>query len=159
MEYSGVRAAATIVTAGVSPRLVALVEPEINTKALEEFCKKRLPRAMVPDRIVSLKELPKGATGKIDRQALHNLNVEAAVRDEVAEPIGDVEAVLASIWADVLGREKVGALDDFFELGGDSLLSIRIIARAHDAGIEVSVADFYDRPTVREMASSAEIEA
>ena len=64
--------------------------------------------------------------------------------------------LLASIWSDVLGIDEVGIHDDFFELGGDSLLSIRILARAHKAGLDISPSEFFARPTVAAQAAIAE---
>ena len=66
----------------------------------------------------------------------------------------DAEETLAAIWAEVLGLPSVAATDDFFELGGDSILSIRIIARAHEAGFSITPRQFFETPTVAELAAA-----
>jgi hypothetical protein len=72
-----------------------------------------------------------------------------------AEPRNDVEETLTRIWRDVLKIDDIGIDDDFFEIGGDSLLSIRVLARAGREGIRVSPEHFFERPTIRHMASAA----
>ena len=107
---------------------------------------------MIPAALITLDELPRGATGKVDRIALSELQVDAPRSGGRLEVEGPVETKLAEIWGAVLGVERIRADDDFFELGGDSLLSIRVIARAHEAGITLSPGDFFEYPTIREMS-------
>ena len=108
-------------------------------------------------RIVVIDSLPRGATGKIDRRSLPEPSDVVPRRESGSvRPEGEVEEILASIWADALGIEAVGVTEDFFALGGDSILSIRIIARAHKAGLQIGPREFFENPTTRELADLIE---
>lgn len=121
---------------------------------LRDYLGAQLPQAMVPRIIMVLDELPRGATGKIDRAALPepSLPEELPETDYVA-PRNPIEEELAAIWSTVLGVETVSVTDNFFELGGDSILSIRVIARAHQAGVSITPKQFFESPTVAGLAS------
>ncbi|MEJ2540031.1 MAG: amino acid adenylation domain-containing protein [Gemmatimonadota bacterium] len=132
-----------------------------SPEELQTHLRSRLPDYMVPRRFLFLEALPRTGAGKLDRRAL----AEALPVDEPAEapvdrggegaPRDDVEQRLAEIWADVLGSDVVYVDDDFFELGGDSLLSIRVIARAKQAGIEIAPRQFFATPTIGALAAAA----
>ena len=114
---------------------------------------------MIPSRFVVVDRLPRTAAGKLDRRALArvdgtDLTNDGGVRRPVA-PRNVVEAKLVAIWKEVLKVSDVGVEDDFFEIGGDSLLSIRVIARAGREGIRISPERFFEHPTIAHMASSA----
>src|SRR6185295_14582165 len=119
-------------------RLVAYVVPEPEAgagagdnlaRSLREFLSTRLPAYMVPAAFVRLDALPLAPTGKVDRRALPAPAPEAApAAGEGTPPRTETEALLARIWADVLGLPRVSVHDNFFELGGDSILSIQIVA-------------------------------
>ncbi|XYH97209.1 amino acid adenylation domain-containing protein [Sorangium sp. So ce1128] len=113
----------------------------------------RLPDYMVPSAIVPLPALPLTANGKIDRAALPEPEAAGQPRggSHVA-PRNDVEATLARIWAEVLRREPVGVHDDFFALGGDSIMSLQIIARAGRAGLRLSPQQIFARRTIAALA-------
>jgi hypothetical protein len=140
------------------PVLVAYVESTVGQDSLKDFLEERLPAPMVPSTFVALDVLPRGATGKIDASALPDPvpDVSTGVPASTAQLEGPTEAALAQIWRDVLGIESVGPHDNFFALGGDSILSIRIIARAHEAGLRFSPREFFTCPTVSELAAIAE---
>ncbi len=110
-----------------------------------------LPEYMLPAEIAMLAALPLTSNGKIDRRALPQIKQRDEETPYVA-PRTKHEAVLAEIQAAVLGRERVGIHDNFFALGGDSILSIQILARAREAGIHLSVRDMFERQTVAELA-------
>jgi hypothetical protein len=110
------------------PRLVAYVVPSGAPPAetdLLRFLAARLPAYMVPARAVCLDEWPRLPNGKVDRRALPAPPEAQAF----AEPEGALEVVLAALWADVLGLDRVGRHDDFFALGGHSLSVTRLYAR------------------------------
>jgi non-ribosomal peptide synthase protein (TIGR01720 family) len=139
-------------------RLIAYVtvKPDqvVSTEQLRRYLNQRLPAYMVPSDIVFLDALPLTPNGKLDRNALP---APARTQDDLpaaAEPQDAVEGILAQIWADVLGLERIGLRDNFFEVGGDSILSIQIIARAHQAGLRMTPNQIFDHPTVAELAAS-----
>jgi amino acid adenylation domain-containing protein len=120
--HPGVREAAAVLLDG---RLVAFVTPAaaaIDRAALDAWARDRLPRAAVPGRIVSVPALPRNDRGKVDRAALRE-------PERVLErPRTELEETVAEIFADLLGRGRVGATEDFFDLGGDSLLAVQLVA-------------------------------
>jgi amino acid adenylation domain-containing protein/non-ribosomal peptide synthase protein (TIGR01720 family) len=120
---------------------------------LRAFLQGRLPEYMLPSALVLLDALPLTPNGKIDRKALpapdqarHNTTA-----DYVA-PRSAVEAKLAQIWAEVLRQEQVGIHDNFFALGGDSILSIQVVARAHQAGLSLTPKQIFEYRTIAELA-------
>lgn len=147
---------------GVEQRqqLVAWVLPgrgtEPDADALRRALEQVLPEYMIPSAFVFLDTLPTTPNGKVDRLALPRPEAgeDPASDDAFVAPTNPVERTLAAIWADVLGFEEVGIHDDFFEMGGDSLLSIRVIARAGEAGIEITPELFVERPTIAEQAAA-----
>jgi amino acid adenylation domain-containing protein len=153
-EHPAVRSVAVVVVGeGPGARLVAHVEPEVGSDELRAFAAERLPPALVPSVVVAHHDLPRGSTGKIDRSLLADLDVPMPEGRSSRPPSGPVETALAAIWADVLGLEEVGATDDFFDLGGDSLLSIRIMARAHREGLSITPQLFFEHPTIAGLAA------
>lgn len=155
-DHPGVRAVAAVVRTDASaPILVAYAESTVAGDDLRRHLAERLPEVMVPSVVVTLDTMPKGATGKIDRNRLPAPDLSTAVPGSgPAAPMTDAEETLAAIWAEVLGLPSVAATDDFFELGGDSILSIRIIARAHEAGFSITPRQFFETPTVAELAAA-----
>jgi amino acid adenylation domain-containing protein len=127
-------------------------DPQTNTKisAVRQWLSARLPDYMVPAQIVVLEEFPLTSSGKIDRKALP-APVFAATAFRA--PQTQTEKIVADAFAEVLGVDRVGLDDDFFALGGDSLIAIRVSARLQLAlGREVPVRSLFDAPTVRGLA-------
>ena len=144
------------------PRLVAWVVAKTGAAPgageLREFVGTRLPAYMVPSAFVALDCLPLTANGKVDRRALPAPGDAGGGLDYTA-PSTTVQEVLANIWADVLGLERVGATDDFFEIGGHSLVAARLIGRVRDAfGIDVALRRVFERPTLEGLAEYVEAE-
>ncbi|MDO9002948.1 MAG: amino acid adenylation domain-containing protein, partial [Aquabacterium sp.] len=138
-------------------RLVAYVSPHagqaIDTAALRDRLGLALPDYMVPAAIAVLERLPLNANGKIDRRALPDPGVVVERAHEL--PQGEVEAMLASIWAEVLGLERVGRHDNFFELGGHSLTALRVLTRVRasgDARLKFELPDLMRSPTIASLA-------
>ncbi|MCA1218503.1 non-ribosomal peptide synthetase, partial [Streptomyces sp. 8L] len=122
-------------------RLVAYVVTEgagadVRTADLRAHLSGRLPDYMIPAVFVTLDQLPLTPSGKVDRRSLPEPDVRA-VRPggEYTAPRDAVEEILATVWADALGVERVGIHDNFFDLGGDSILSIQVVSRARQAGL------------------------
>jgi acyl carrier protein len=107
---------------------------------------------MVPQHVVTLDALPRTPNGKIDRARLPAPRAAAATTEFVA-PTSELERVIAEVWADVLRRESVGTQDNFFDLGGHSLLTVRVQARLRERlDRVVPITDLFRFPTVRALA-------
>ncbi|HEU4403667.1 MAG TPA: amino acid adenylation domain-containing protein, partial [Polyangiaceae bacterium] len=157
-ELEGVAAAAVVLREG---RLVGYVVPRpgraLDPGALREALARRLPASMVPSAFVLLDALPLTPHGKIDWRALPPPDAAEARGPEGGEPRGVAEAMLASIWGELLGRERVGRGANFFELGGHSLAAMQLASRVRDAfGVELSVRAAFEAPTLQEMAALVE---
>ncbi|MFH5207321.1 amino acid adenylation domain-containing protein, partial [Antrihabitans sp. NCIMB 15449] len=143
-------------TAAGATILVAYVLPvpghSIDTDALTEFAAQALPSHMVPSAIVVLDEIPLTPVGKLDRKALPEPVL--APRDFRA-PVSDVEAIIAEVFANVLGVDQIGVDDSFFALGGDSILSIQLVSRAKARGVVFSPRDVFEQRTVAGLAEVA----
>ncbi|HEX2079053.1 MAG TPA: amino acid adenylation domain-containing protein, partial [Longimicrobium sp.] len=137
-------------------RLAAYVVPADgaapDAAALRAHLSAALPEYMVPGVFVVLDRLPLTPVGKVDRAALPAPERAGPGRDYVA-PRDATEALLAGIFAQVLKRERVGIHDPFFELGGDSIISIQVVARARAAGLHLLPRQLFEHPTVAELAA------
>lgn len=129
----------------------------INKLELRTFLEERLPGYMVPSHFIELKSLPMTLNGKIDRERLPQATQEHLVKEVFVSPKNKNEYKLAEIWQDVLGVDKVGANDNFFAMGGNSLLFYdlqhRIFEQLHQ---KVSFSRFFQNPTISTLASSFE---
>jgi amino acid adenylation domain-containing protein len=135
-------------------RLVAYVEVRKNataeSKELRAYLKDKLPDYMVPSAFVFMDALPLTPHGKLDRARLPK--PEAIQRSEFVAPRTRAEHKIASIWADLLGVDKVGVQDDFFELGGHSLLATRAVSRMSETlQKNISVRNLFEAPTIGEL--------
>ncbi|WP_437675107.1 amino acid adenylation domain-containing protein [Sorangium sp. So ce131] len=145
---------------GGAKRLVAYVvghgASALDVAALRARLALQLPDYMVPSAIVPLPALPLTANGKIDRAALPEPGRAGAPEaGGFVAPRNEVEATLAQIWADILRVERVGIHDNFFALGGDSIRSLQVIARANQRGIKLSPKHLFEHPTVAAAAAVA----
>ncbi len=135
-------------------RLVAYIilkEGErVEQEALQQTLGRRLPDYMVPSAYVYLDRWPLTANGKVDRHALPAPD-EAHQREEhnYAAARNATEQQLVTIWQEVLGVERVGIHDNFFALGGDSIVSIQIVSRARQAGIHMTPRHLFQHPTIK----------
>jgi amino acid adenylation domain-containing protein len=139
-------------------RLLAFVVSAVSGAALSAWLGERLPGYLVPT-VEVVAGLPLTANGKVDRAALLKAWEEKDQKDirdiKDGKDMSPVEAVIASIWADVLGVERVGLEDDFFALGGHSLLATRVLSRIVDTlGVEVPLAALFEAPTVAGLAEA-----
>ncbi|HYH79051.1 MAG TPA: amino acid adenylation domain-containing protein, partial [Longimicrobium sp.] len=140
-------------------RLVAWVVPHRAPappqRELREFLGELLPAHMVPASILFVRELPLTPSGKLDRRALLAMESPAAAADEAyVAPATPLETLLAEVWASVLGRERVGVRDSFFELGGDSIGAMQVVARARKAGLVVEPRLLFAHPTIARLAAA-----
>lgn len=146
---------------GVQQGLIAYIvgergEPAPTAHELRDFLKERLVEQMLPSAFVFLDELPRTPNGKVDRRALP---APASTRFETDEgfiaPRTSVEKILARLWAELLKLESVSVHDNFFESGGDSILSIQLVARARQAGINLTPAQIFVHPTIEKLAAAS----
>ncbi len=138
-------------------RLVAYVVPRVAASTMSDLraaLAARLPDYMLPSHIVRLDALPLTANGKLDRGALPSPATRPALDHPFVAPSGTLEQGLASVWVETLGVDRVGAEDTFFELGGDSIRAIRVVALARERNIPISVSDVFRYPTVRALAAN-----
>ncbi|TVT23049.1 AMP-binding protein, partial [Amycolatopsis rhizosphaerae] len=152
--HSTVREAAVVLRRDEDgPRLIAYVVTRSGeTAELRDHCARRLPDHMVPAAFVPLEVLPRTPNGKLDRAALPEPERTEPGTAYVA-PETDAEKTLAEIWAQVLHLDRVGRHDNFFTLGGDSILSIQVVAQATQAGITLTPPLLFQHPTIAELAA------
>ena len=110
-------------------------------------------RYTVPAHLIALETMPIAFTGKIDRRALPPPgSAQSAVRLEDEQPRDEREVLLAKVWSGVLGQERIGIYDDYFELGGDSIKSIQMSSRLRQAGWKLEMRDLFEHPQIVELA-------
>ncbi|WP_080135505.1 non-ribosomal peptide synthetase, partial [Bradyrhizobium sacchari] len=113
-----------------------------------------LPDYMVPSAFVRLSALPVTVNGKLDRNALPAPGDEAYARRTYAPPQGEMETVLAQIWAELLGLDRVGRHDNFFELGGHSLLAVQMLEHLRRRSLHIEVRTLFVKPVLADLAAS-----
>ncbi|MDR5782373.1 amino acid adenylation domain-containing protein [Caballeronia sp. LZ065] len=154
LACAGVREALVLAreSAGAA-RLVAYVTPQpgaaCDSGAIRASLSACLPDYMVPAGIVVLDAFPLTSNGKIDRRALPDIDDAASAFEA---PRSGVEARLAAVWRDVLGVSQIGRHDDFFALGGDSILTLKLAARAAEAGIALTPRQIFEMPVLAAQA-------
>jgi SagB-type dehydrogenase family enzyme len=127
-----------------------------SIEAVRAFLSARLPEYMLPPFIVELKDLPLSSNGKVDRNALPSLDADVAGQSErFVAPTNPMEQLFADMWRDLMKLERVGIHDNFFSLGGDSVKGIQFLSRVRQKGLEVAVREFFQRPTIAELARIA----
>lgn len=134
---------------------IATGEQQVKLVAIADHLRSLVPSYMMPARYCTLASFPKTINGKIDRRALPPASQGVAARDRVVrQPRTTLERLLVTIWCDVLGLAEVGIDDDFFALGGSSLLVTRVIARIRQHyDLAIPVRDFFANPTIASIAS------
>ncbi|WP_442962801.1 amino acid adenylation domain-containing protein [Pseudomonas sp. PA-4-8C] len=130
-----------------------------SLQALRDHALEHLPEYMVPAAFVQLDALPLNPAGKLDRKALPAPGLEAVLSRAYEAPVGEVESLMAGIWAEVLKLERVGRHDHFFELGGHSLLAVNLVARLRKAGLDVDARTLFSQPTLAQLAAKTAAQA
>ena len=136
-------------------RSLPAVDQEILAPAvLRKYLKERLPHYMVPSAYMMMGKFPLTSNGKIDRNALPNPSSEARQPSrEFVSPRTETETAVAAIWVDLLKVETVGINDDFFDLGGHSLMAIKTVSRIRDAfQVDLTLRNLFESPTVAGLA-------
>jgi acyl-coenzyme A synthetase/AMP-(fatty) acid ligase/acyl carrier protein len=159
VEHSDIRQAVVVAREDVAgdKRLVAYVvttdEAAVDAAELRAHLQRSLPEYMVPSAFVVLEALPLTPNGKVDRRALPAPGDDAVIREVYVAPRTPTEEVLASIWCELLKLDRVGVHDNFFALGGHSLLGMRLIARIREKfAVELPLRALFETPTIARLA-------
>ncbi|MBD2300898.1 non-ribosomal peptide synthetase [Nostoc sp. FACHB-190] len=156
-------AIATVIEDSNGKRLIAYIvlqqKPAPTTQEFRSFLRQKLPEYMLPSTFVILEELPLTPSGKVDYRRLPTSTQVQSDEEKIAyiAPRTVVEEILEAIWSQVLGIEQVGIYNNFLELGGDSIQSIQIAAKAYEAGLKFSINQLFEYPTIAELATVVEI--
>ncbi|MEM8530667.1 MAG: amino acid adenylation domain-containing protein [Chloroflexota bacterium] len=134
--------------------VVLLPDQTLSEENVQTFLTEQLPPYMLPALYVPLDTLPLSPNGKVDRQQLPEPHYDQPTKQmpHVA-PQTTMETKLADIWANVLGHTSISIHDNFFSLGGDSILSIQVVAKANQAGISITPRQMFDYPTIAEVVA------
>ncbi|MGN7996791.1 non-ribosomal peptide synthase/polyketide synthase, partial [Chitinophaga sp. 22308] len=125
----------------------------IDQEGLLSWLRTRLPQYMVPAMLTFLDELPLTPSGKIDKKALLRLDLGIARTKEYVAPAGETEQTLVTMWEALLNVQRIGVHDNFFEIGGHSLLAMRVLAAVQETyGVTLPVSTFFQLPTISALA-------
>jgi amino acid adenylation domain-containing protein len=159
-SHPSLRESAVIADESAEKRLVAYVVARQDKPAIDElreFAGRRLPAYMVPAKFIFLEQMPLTVNGKVDRKALPAPDTARPdLKTPFVAPRNENEKLLAEIWQDVLRVDQVGVRDSFFELGGDSIRSIQVLARAQEKGVGFSLQRLFREPTIEALANTAD---
>ena len=142
-------------------QLVAYCETKntenFNSQHLKDDLSEKLPEYMVPKFIIAVKEIPVTSSGKANRKLLQSLPLEIAQEETYVAPQTETEQQLASIWQEILNIPRVGLYDDFFSLGGHSLLIVRLLLKVkQEFGVAPVISDIFKHRTVKALAKIIE---
>ena len=144
------------ITGASEPHLVAyVVGTDVSPSVLRRHVASELPAYMVPQAYVALAQMPRNANGKLDRDRLPEPTEVDFAQTDYVSPSNATEHAIAEVWQRVLGRVRIGVEDHFFELGGDSILALRLVSECERAGYAIKLRDFYAGPTIADMALAA----
>ncbi|MFJ9178092.1 amino acid adenylation domain-containing protein [Streptomyces sp. NPDC102360] len=151
----------TMDTAAGDRELAAYYAPAIATpESLREHLAARLPDYMIPATLTALDALPLNANGKVDRRALPTPDRASGTQEkEFQAPRTDTEKALAAIWSELLGIERIAADDNFFGLGGHSMLIIKVMAAARKQRLPISLRMLYETESLAELAAAVDAQA
>jgi amino acid adenylation domain-containing protein len=143
-------------------RLIAYLtlegEEKPSDELLQGFLRSKLPDYMVPSYFITLENIPLTSNGKVNTKALPEPNNELLnIEEHYVAPSTSIEKTLAEIWTKVLNVNKIGIHDNFFNLGGDSILSILVVSQAKEKGLSLSVQQVFLHPTIAELAKELDL--
>ena len=159
-EYDKVTATVAMVEDNKRLEAYITVSSTVEERALKLFLKEKLPEYMVPSRIIEVGEFPLLPNGKVDKVSLSRMK-PSVVRGTVVEmelPSTELETKMATIWKEVLHLPSIGLHENFFDIGGDSILSIQVISKAKAEKIEVSPNQLFQYQTIAELTRYIETE-
>lgn len=157
MQLNSIDNAIVMAETNTIKRLVAYVKTNTNFSEQEAkiFLKNKLPDYMVPSNMVVVEEFPYLPNGKVDRKQLSKLKpkkTKSTISKTKQKATSESEKILTKVWQEVLNINPIGVNDNFFEIGGDSILSIQVIAKARKEGLELSPNQLFENQTIAELA-------
>ncbi|BCE03391.1 amino acid adenylation domain-containing protein [Marinicellulosiphila megalodicopiae] len=163
LNFSGI-SEAVVVAVGEPKQLVAYVKASNSSDnniqaALKQYLSNQLSDYMNPSAIMMLENFPTTANGKLDRNKLPEPEFNNSTTNEYKAPQTDIEKTLCDIWQGLLQIEKIGIDDNFFSIGGDSILSIQLVARATKAGLFITVRQIFECQTIKKLATVVNTES
>ncbi|WP_258298244.1 phosphopantetheine-binding protein, partial [Paenibacillus peoriae] len=130
---------------------------EVTSEELRIYLQRELPNYMVPSYYIELEKIPLSPNGKVNRRELPMPNVEQQMELKYEEARNETEQKLTEIWKEVLGVERIGIHDHFFELGGNSILMVQIRTRiSREMGIDLNLRDFLQHYTIAKLSERIE---
>ncbi|MDD5275160.1 MAG: amino acid adenylation domain-containing protein [Methylovulum sp.] len=159
LQYPGINEAAVVVREDKpgNHRLTAYIvagQPVPETQVVQSYLRQSLPDYMVPPVFISLDKLPLTPNGKLDRNALPQPEQSHTDGQAPVAPRNAVEQTLMAIWSELLGIGQLSIHDNFFNLGGDSILSIQTVSRAYQAGLTLTPRQLFQHQTIAELATA-----
>ncbi|NQZ56251.1 MAG: amino acid adenylation domain-containing protein [Lentisphaeraceae bacterium] len=150
-EFDGINDCVVLVVDG---ELRAFCQTELESfEELQNSLNRSLPDYMHPAHFISLEKIPLTVNGKVDRKSLVEINVDRSKRVGATEATSENEIRLLAIWQEVLKRDEIGIHDNFFSLGGDSIMTIQVIARAKKGGLKIRPKQLFENPTIAALAA------
>ncbi len=149
-DHSGDKRLVAYITANAATHGSAL---PVDVEALRSHISSLLPGYMVPAVYVLLEKFPRTPNGKLDRKALPRPDNDAYAKRIYEAPVGEMEASLARVWKETLKLDRVGRHDNFFDLGGHSLLIVKVMSLLRQLGIHTTVAELFNHPTIESFAA------
>jgi acyl-CoA synthetase (AMP-forming)/AMP-acid ligase II/aryl carrier-like protein len=161
LKESGLIQQVVVLTAkagGTNKVLVAYVVPKSNfdKASLVSFLQQKVPDYMIPSVWVPMLQMPLTSNGKIDRKSLPAPDAQLKSGNDYIAPRSPLEQVLADTWQELLGIDKIGIHDNFFESGGDSIISIQVVSRVRRKGYDFQVADIFTHQTIAKLSALVE---
>lgn len=162
MQYPGIKQTAVVVANNIIAQQARenhvligyyVANKELDTNKILQFIAGKIPNYMVPDQLIHLEQLPLTVNGKLDRKSLPQPDTNAPNKDHEV-PRNELEQKIRDIWSEVLGisQHEIGIHDDFFKLGGDSIISIQLVSKIRRIlGLSISVKDIFSTKTIAAM--------
>ena len=129
----------------------------LQANDIRESLSKKLPYYMIPANYYRVSSFPLNINGKVDFSRLAQMGEKMVFQYEYVEASSDMEKTLSEIWCECMSLETVSVTDDFFKIGGDSIICMQIISKAAEKGIKIELRSFYDDKNIREMAKNAKM--
>lgn len=160
-SHPSVKSAVAVVVEVVARQVAATVilNKDVGIDELRRWLADRLPSYMVPERVKKFDSFPVTSNGKIDRSAIRRVLSEGETfSGDYEAPVGSVEQTVADLWCDLLGVDRVSRGDNFFALGGDSLLATRFMRRLREAGMSGALSALFEAPDLRGFSGSISVQ-